>query len=132
MKSKILLIICLVLLVSCADKASDKKNDELIISQTDAKEDKKTASSEKIKNCEDFIDTYESWSNELLELMEKYEGNPVGLATSSEYITTMGKGVDFIQSWENIAVSCAMNPSYETRMKAIQENMEKRRKELGF
>jgi len=116
----------------------DKKSKEVVDGiqvETEAKtvrNTKKTDSSARIKDCDDFLDTFEGWSLDLIAHMEDHEGDPIGLATDTAYTNTMLKGVDFMQDWATISVSCATNSSYETRMKAIQEHMAKRQKELGF
>jgi len=64
--------------------------------------------------------------------MAKHKDDPVTLAMSPEYINTMMEGVNFATQWETISVSCATDDSYPKRMKAIQQRMEDKRKELGF
>lgn len=134
MKSNLLfIIVAIFFLIACGNDASHKEKEATIITNVETRENTTTLSSnEVIKDCEDFINRYEEWSDQLLTIMAKYKENPIGLATSSEYIDTMTKGINFIQDWETIAFSCATNPTYETRMKAIQEKMETRQKELGF
>jgi len=88
--------------------------------------------SENIKNCDDFLNTYEAWTNDLITLMEKHKDDPVTLATSPEYINTMMEGVSFMTQWEKISMSCATDDSYPKRMKVIQLKLDKRQKELGL
>jgi len=119
--------------LSCDKKTKDAVGENQVEAEVDTKSNKvKTTSSARIKDCDDFLDTFEVWTLDLISLMENHEGDPVGLAMDSAYTNTMIKGVDFMQDWDTISVSCATDSSYESRMKAIQENMEKRQKELGF
>lgn len=134
MKINILFVLfALICLTGCKDKASDSEKEvtEIEVAET-LKDEMKSTSSDRIKDCDDFLDTFETWTDDLIKLMANHKDDPVGLATDSEYTNTMLKGVDFMQDWGTISVSCATNPTYESRMKAIQENMEKRQKELGF
>ena len=128
MKSKIIFIICLCFLISaCKDeKKADIKSEnsnEIVLENTN---------SEPIKDCEDFLNTYDTWTNELIELMAKHKDDPVTLATSPEYVNTMMKGVNFIQDWETISFSCATNANYSKRMKEIQNKLNEKQKELGL
>jgi len=118
-------------LFGCGEKTSDTEKEANAILEAETAE-KAISNSEEIKSCEDFLDTYENWTNDLLELMAEHKDDPVGLATSTQYINTMTLGVNFIQDWGVISTSCAMNSSYASRMEAIQERMEKRQVELGF
>jgi len=134
MRSISLLIITLSLAFLSCDKKTKEAVDGIQV-ETEAKpvsNTKKTDSSARIKDCDDFLDTFENWSLDLIAHMEDHEGDPIGLATDTAYTNTMLKGVDFMQDWATISVSCATSGSYEMRMKTIQEHMAKRQKELGF
>jgi len=134
MKINILFVLfAVVCLTACGDKTSEAEKEAAVIELLeDIEEGKKSKAPDKINDCDDFLDTFENWTLHLIALMENHEGDPIGLATDTAYTNTMLKGVDFMQDWATISVSCATNDSYETRMKAIQEHMEKRQKELGF
>jgi len=134
MKINILFVLfAVVCFTACGDKTSDAEKEAAVVELLeDIEEGKKSKAPENIKDCDDFLDTFENWTLDLIALMENHEGDPVGLATDTAYTNTMLKGVDFMQHWATISVSCATNPNYESRMKAIQGNMEKRQKELGF
>ncbi|MEL6811333.1 MAG: hypothetical protein AAFP76_08375 [Bacteroidota bacterium] len=126
-----LLLLFIFPMISCGDKPSEEQKEANVVLDAEPANGIE-APSEKIKDCEDFMDTYETWSDDILELMEKHKKDPVTLATSPEYVNTMMKGVGFMRDWETISFSCATDPSYEARMKAIQEKMEAKQKELGF
>jgi len=131
---KIIVLVCVIGLsfASCGDQPKDKDTDPEVALENELKNKESDTSSEKIKDCDDFLDTFEKWTLDLIALMENHEGDPIGLATNTTYTNTMLKGVDFMQDWDTISVSCATNNSYEARMKAIQEHMKKRQEELGF
>ncbi|MEW4925768.1 hypothetical protein [Algibacter sp. 2305UL17-15] len=135
MKFKIaLLAICgLVIATACKKKTAEKDNEvEITIVDTESKFQDSKNNSEGIKDCDDFLNTYESWADDLITLMGKHKDDPVALATSPEYINTMMKGVNFMGDWRTISVSCASSDSYAERMKAIQKKMEDKQKELGL
>lgn len=87
---------------------------------------------EGIKNCDDFLDQYEEWSEEYVAFLSKYKDNPMKAVTSPEYAEMMLKASSWSQEWMSLSVSCAQNSSYEERVKEISENMEEKMKELGF
>lgn len=135
MKLKIVvLIICgLVIATACKEKASKKKDDvKTTIVDAESKSQKSKNNSEGIKDCDDFLDAYESWTDDLITLMAKHKNDPVTLATSPEYIDTMMKGVNFMGDWKTISKSCASDDSYAERMKSIQQKMKDKQKELGL
>ncbi|WP_296385742.1 hypothetical protein [Winogradskyella sp.] len=133
MKLKITIALCALLVITaCKKKPSETKdNDSITITNTEQRTGTST-SSKNIKDCDDFLNTYESWTDDLLELMAKHKDDPITLATSPEYINTMTEGMSFIQDWQTIALSCSTDDSYEKRMKAIQQKMNDKQKELGF
>lgn len=134
MKFKIIPItICVLLsITTCKKENKNESEPKITIDTTELKTPQSTDNANKIKDCDDFLDTYETWTDDLITLMAKYKDNPVGLATSQEYINTMMQSAHFLQDWNSIAVSCASNKSYEKRMKAIQRKIEDKQKELGL
>ena len=133
MKTNIVFILfALICLTACGDKPSEAEKEATVIKETENEKKEETTPSERIKDCEDFLDTYEAWTDDILNIMARHKDDPVALATSPEYTNTMMKGVNFMQDWATISFSCAMNPFYETRMNAIQEKMKKRQEELGL
>ena len=134
MKTKISLILCaFLLLIACNKKVSDTKNKtEVSTEENKVEKVSKQNSSETIKDCDDFLNTYEKWTGDLITLMAKYKDDPVTLATSPEYMDTMMKGMNFSKQWVTISTSCSTDDTYSKRMKEIQQRMEEKQKELGI
>ncbi len=135
MKFKIVvLVICgLIIATACKKKTAKKENDvKATIVDTKSKSQDSNNNSKGIKDCDDFLDAYESWTDDLITLMAKHKNDPVTLATSPEYINTMMKGVNFMGDWRTISMSCASDDTYAERMRAIQQKMEDKQKELGL
>jgi len=132
MKTKTVIVICILFLLVGCKKKVDAKDETKVKTEHKSEAKNEKAVSENIKNCDDFLNTYEAWANDLVTLMEKHKDDPVTLATSPEYIDTMMKGVNFMQEWGTISISCAADDSYPKRMKAIQLKLDKRQKELGL
>ena len=114
MKINIVLVLLIVFCLSgCRDKTSDTEKEAAVVElSNNIEEGKKVKAPETIKDCDDFLDTYEAWTDDLIELMAQHKDDPVTLATSPDYINTMMKGVDFMEHWATISVSCSMNKTY--------------------
>ena len=118
-------------MLSCKNETPETNLEtEARAEQANAKSNSEKSS--KIKDCDDFLNTYEKWANDLIELMAKHKDDPVTLATSPEYINTMMESTNYLRDWQTIAVSCAQDDSYEKRMKTIQDNLVHKQKELGL
>lgn len=129
----ILLLVVLLISFSCKTKSSDedKSNDtEITLSGNEASVDEDDT--EEIKDCDDFIDQYEEWSEEYIAFMSKYKDNPMKAVTLPEYSEMMLKASSWSQEWLSISVSCAQNSSYSERVEEISDRMEKKIEELGF
>ncbi len=133
MKRKITItLFALLVITACRKKTSEAiDSQENVVTNIETKTNTSNSSKD-IKDCDDFLNTYEAWTNDLIKLMAKYKDNPVALASSSEYMNTMMKGINFTQQWSTISMSCATDDSYPKRMKAIQKRMEEKQKELGL
>lgn len=135
MKLRVTIVLCLLLIIpaSCKKKESDNLSETKVTIDSEAKtKNNKARSNTTIKDCDDFLDTYESWANDLITLMATYKDDPVAMVSSPEYGSTMMKGANFMQQWQTISISCASNDSYAKRMKSIQKKMENKQKELGL
>ena len=133
MKTKIVIVICTLFILTACKKKVDTKDESNEVT-TGQKLETKTnkIASENIKTCDDFLNTFEAWTDDLITIMAKHKDDPVTLAMSPEYIDTMMEGMNFSQQWATISMSCATNSSYEKRMKAIQNKLKKRTEELGM
>lgn len=137
MKTIVPILFCVFLILStaCKKKVKAAEVDEDII--TEMNEDRKTESNttefKTLKDCDEFIDQYEAWTVEYVSLLEKHEGNPVALASSPDYASMTMQAMEWATNWDaKLATSCAANPNYEKRMRQIQENMEKKLKQIGL
>ena len=127
-----LFMVCsLMILSACGDKNKNAPEEaEVVTGKSEVSaNDLKT---DRIKDCDDFLERYEDWANTLMDLIEEHKDDPISLVTSPEYTKTMAASTTFMQDWQTISVSCAANPYYEKRMDEIQENIKKRNDELGL
>ena len=138
MKNILLLALCSIFLlsVSCKKKQKAAENSEddseVMMSSDKENESSDAVEFEKAKDCDDFIDQYEEWSEEYVAFLSKYKDNPMKAVTSPEYSEMMLKASSWSQQWLSLSVSCAQNSSYEKRVTEITDRMDEKIKELGF
>lgn len=133
MKSWVILLVVLLSISSCKKKTeSESSPDETRVTLSSDAESSDEKSSEEIKDCDDFIDQYEEWSEDYITFLSKYKDNPTKAFTSPEYSEMMQKASSWSQQWLTLSVSCAQNSSYEEKVKEIADNMDEKIKELGF
>ncbi|MEM8926825.1 MAG: DUF6591 domain-containing protein [Bacteroidota bacterium] len=122
--------------VSCKNKqktAENSKDDsKVMISGSKENESSDAVGFEKAKDCDDFIDQYEAWSEEYVAFLTKYKDDPIKAVTSPEYAQMMQKASSWSQQWLSLSVSCVQNSSYGKRVTEISDRMDEKVKELGF
>ena len=131
MKTPALLILCCLLFLCFSCNKKQSKSDEANAS-TDNIVDTVKQKDPKNKDCDDFLDQYEKWMDDLVTLMGNYKDNPVGLATSPEYINTMSEGITWATDWMQQPMTCVNSKTYQKRFEAIQSKAEKKMEELGL
>lgn len=138
MKNIAIVTICSIFLlgVSCKKEQKTGKDaevgSEVLISSSKESENSDAVEFEKAKDCDDFIDQYEEWSEEYVAFLSKYKDDPVKAVTSPEYAEMIQKASSWSQQWLSVSVSCAQNSSYEKRVSEIADRMDEKVKELGF
>ena len=133
MKTKLtIILLALLAFSSCKKKASDTTVEDEAVSIELEATPKELKESEDLKTCDDFLDNYEKWMDNYIELLSKHKDNPLELATSKEYIETMSQASDWMMKWVSKHGACAQNSEYADRMKDIQEKGDKKLKEIGM
>ncbi len=137
MKTPIRIALCalVALSLSFGCKKKTKKTDEsedTTIEMTSEEVKTTAVSSQKAADCDEFLDEYEAWMDEYLELLDKHKDNPAALAGTKEFSDMTMKSMEWASQGAQLAMDCASNSSYEKRMKEIQEKSNKRMKEMGF
>lgn len=136
-KNWTLIFSSLILLASVGCKKKSKseektEDDTEIVFSSSSDESTDATDFEKAKDCDDFIDQYEEWSEDYVAFLSKYKDDPMKAVTSPEYAQMMTKASSWSQQWLSLSVSCAQSSSHEERVKEITDNMDEKMKELGF
>ena len=138
MKNIIIPLLCSLFLlgISCKKKPKAEENvqngTEKVVGTSTGGETGNSQDLEKVKDCDDFINQYEEWSEEYVAFLSKHKDDPIKAVTSPEYSQMMLKASSWSQEWLSLSISCAQNSSYEKRVSEISDRMEEKIKELGF
>lgn len=138
MKNITILALCSIFFlgVSCRKKQKTSENSEddseVMVSSSKENGSSDVVEFEKAKDCDDFIEQYEEWSEEYVSFLSKYKDDPMKAVTSPEYSEMMLKASSWSQQWLSLSVSCAQSSSYEERVKEITNKMDEKIEELGF
>jgi len=87
---------------------------------------------EETKDCDEFIDQYEKWTNDYIVLLGKYMKNPMDATLSNEFMTQGQKASFWITQWNGKLLHCTSHEKYQKRFEKISAKAEKKMKELGI
>jgi hypothetical protein len=116
-------------LFSCGGsrEQSTESNDD----QTTRTEQEGEATSAEFADCDEFLDNYEKWVDDYLDVLEAYMEDPTNIQISQEYIQLAETASTWPTDWLSYA-SCAANEKYEKRFEAISDKVDKKMEELGL
>lgn len=103
---------------SCSSSKSEKEN----------KSELKAAS---IKDCDDFLEHYEEWVDDYIEVLDAYFNNPADAEIASKYMELMQEAMQWSTKWTAL-VDCADDEKYEKKFEEISNKVEEKLKELGL
>jgi len=137
MKTIVSIIFCTALLFSsCGSNNTNEKDKpanttEQSIDET-IDEALESEDLEEAENCEEFIDQYEEWSDDYIELLEKYMKNPMDATLSQKFMEQSQKASFWMNQWSSKLIYCASQEKYQKRFDEISEKADKKLKELGI
>lgn len=121
-----LLSLSLFLFVSCGTSNS-KSNENNSTDKVEITDEEKSVA----KNCGEFLDQYEEWTNKSLELLEAYIKNPMDMELANKYMKLATEGMDWATRWSSY-YGCAAKDKYNKRFEEIAAKVDKKMKELGL
>jgi hypothetical protein len=125
-KITFLLILSTLILASCGSSNSNSNQNNSSEEVQNNTKDKSIA-----KNCNEFLDEYEKWTDQSLELLEAYIKNPMDVELANKYMKLATEGMDWATRWSSY-YGCAAKEKYNKRFEEIAEKTEKKMKELGL
>ena len=90
-----------------------------------------TEQSDVAKSCDEFLDDYEKWTDDYLEILEAYVNDPTNLEISEEYAELAQSAMTWYNEWTNY-IACAQQEEYQKRFEAIADKIDKKTQELGL
>jgi len=84
-----------------------------------------------IKDCDDFLDKYDEWTDDYLKVLKAYFEDPTNLTISEEYQDLTESMTTWGTDWTNY-VQCASQEKYQKRFEEIADKLEKGLEEIGI
>ena len=84
-----------------------------------------------IKDCDDFLDKYEQWTDDYLKVVEAYLKDPTNIEISQDYIALAESMGTWYSDWTNY-IECASEEKYQKRFEEISDKVDKKLQELGL
>ncbi len=117
------------IMFSCGGSAeqTEESSDEAVnIEESDVAADDDVA-----KTCDEFLDNYEKWTDDYLEILEAYVKDPTNLEIGEEYVELSKSVATWYSEWGNY-IACAQKEEYQKRFEAIADKIDKKTQELGL
>ena len=117
-------------LVSCggsSEQASD--SDEAV--KTEQSDEVTDVDAQTIKDCDDFLDDYDEWTDEYLKVMKAWKEDPTDVEVGEKYMELSESMTVWYTDWTSY-MQCASSEKYQKRFEEIADKVEKGLEELGF
>ena len=90
----------------------------------------------RLKQClgltsDEFLDEYEAWITDYLDLLEMFKKNPTDPGLSQKYMTITQEASTWTQQWIKFA-ECSEKEEYQERFDEISEMVDKKMEELDM
>jgi len=138
MKNFLALLIGLTLMISACGGSSEKEDTSVkeapknLIEAQEQLESMRTEDFKEAKNCDEFIDQYEEWMDNYVDLLDRWKKNPADAAISQEYMKVSQEAINWVSQWNSHLAQCASQEKYEKRFNEISERAEKKLEAMGF
>ena len=117
----LIVIISIIGFTSCGGSKTEKKD-------STQKEEKLSGS---INDCDEFLEHYEKWIDEYLEIIDSYFKNPADETIATKYMALMQEGMEWSTKWVAL-VDCADDEKYEKRFEEISKKVEDKLEDMGL
>lgn len=81
--------------------------------------------------CDQFLNNYEKWANDYIDLIAKWKKNPTNAVLTQEFQDLSMKAGEWVQQWKGF-FNCANTERYKKRYDEIAKKLEKKSKEYGL
>ncbi len=114
---------------SCGGSA--EQTEEISDEAVNIEESDVAADDDVAKTCDEFLDDYEKWTDDYLEILEAYVKDPTNLEIGKEYAELSESMMTWYTDWSNYA-ACAQKEEFQKRFEAIADKIDKKMQELGL
>ncbi len=124
----LIFILTLFALISCGGKSNNNKTEsESTDTETIEQKDKSLLAK---NDCNQFLDDYEKWVNDFLELYKKFKDDPMNAEYTQKMMESSQKMAEWSQKWIKL-YDCSKDKKYAKRMEELQKKVEKDMEELA-
>ncbi len=116
----ILFFASLFFLVSCGNNPGRSQNDT---NDSEGIETEQESTISATAGCDEFLDDYENWVNEVVEVLNKAKEDPSNEQNTQKVTEATMKLQEWSQKWIQL-YDCAGNEKFEKRMEELQEKVE--------
>jgi len=118
-------------LFSCGgggEKSTDQNDEAVKTEQSEAVDEGGELT---IKDCNEFLDRYDEWTDEYLKVVESYLKDPANMEVNKRYVELTESLSTWATDWVSYA-QCASKEKYAQRFEEIGDKLEKGLEELGL
>lgn len=128
------LIGAILLVFACGGNAKQESNNEVeseVVNTIEEQAEDEAAFGE-AKDCDEFIDQYEVWMNDYIDMLDKYMKNPMDATLMQDYMKLAEEATTWMTQWNTKLVPCSSKEKYQKRFDEISEKAEKKLEAMGI
>ena len=118
-------------LFSCGSGGEQQSESSDEAEKTEQSDEVTDAGDQVIKDCDDFLDKYDQWTDDYLKVLKAWKEDPTNMEVSESYMELSEDLGTWVTDWTNY-VQCAASEKYQKRFEKIADKLEKGMEELGF
>jgi len=120
----ILFLTVLFVFMACGNSSKEEVKDEAKGSEELNNQIQSTGnSSSKIGDCDEFLDKYEEWVDELIKVYEQAKKNPLDLENTGRLVEITQEMTKWSEDWANLK-DCSENKEFASRIEELQKKAE--------
>jgi hypothetical protein len=117
----LLLIFSMLFMLSCGSDSAKSSSDAKADTE---KENTEQSDASSKSDCDDFLDDYEKWVDEVIVVYKKAKEDPTDIENTQKLLTVTTEVAKWADKWEGL-MDCANNEKYAKRMEELEERMNK-------
>ncbi len=118
-------------LFSCGGSTEQQTESSDETAATGQTEESMEAGDATIKDCDDFLDKYDQWTDDYLKVVEAWIKDPTNVELSQDYTKLAEELSTWGADWTNY-VECASKEAYQKRFEEISDKVEEGLNKLGL